>query len=108
MQHIAEAISDILEFTAGASFSGFCGNKMLKHAVYRNLTLIGEAANLLTKAYRDTHSAVEWPKIIGMRHVLVHDYYEADDAIVWQTIVESLPQQQEQIRAIQAGTPARR
>ncbi|GHU93904.1 DUF86 domain-containing protein [Bacteroidia bacterium] len=92
LQHIVEAIDDILEFTQEQSFEGFCNNKMMKHAVYRNLTIIGEAANLLTQAYRATHTEVEWSKIIGMRHVLVHDYYEADDSIVWQTIVESLPQ----------------
>ena len=64
---------------------------MLRHAVYRNFTVIGEAANLLTKEYKEAYPFVEWHRIIGMRHVLVHDYYKADDVVVWQTITEDLP-----------------
>jgi uncharacterized protein with HEPN domain len=50
-----------------------------------------KAANLLTKEYRDTNTTIEWSKIISMRHILVHGYYEADDNIVWQTIINDLP-----------------
>jgi uncharacterized protein with HEPN domain len=91
LHHIHTAIDDILEFVENKTFDDFQTNKMLKHAVYRNLTIIGEAANLLTKEYRDAHSFIEWVKIIGMRHVLVHGYYEADDNIVWRTITADLP-----------------
>jgi uncharacterized protein with HEPN domain len=91
LQHILVAIDDILEFTKRQSFETFQSNKMLKHAVYRNLSVIGEAANLLTQEYRESHSVIEWSKIIGMRHVLVHGYYEVDDQMVWQTILYDLP-----------------
>jgi uncharacterized protein with HEPN domain len=91
LQHILTAIDDIFEFTGSKTFEDFQINKMLKHAVYRNLTIIGEAANLLTKEYRDAHPAIEWMKIISMRHVLVHGYYDADDNIVWRTITADLP-----------------
>jgi uncharacterized protein with HEPN domain len=91
LQHILTAIGDILEFVGNSTFEEFQKNKMLKHAVYRNLTIIGEAANLLTKEYRAAHPAIAWVKIIGMRHVLVHGYYEADDSIVWRTITTDLP-----------------
>jgi uncharacterized protein with HEPN domain len=40
-------------------------------------------------------------KIIGMRHVLVHGYYETDNSIVWQTIVEELPQLRKNIIPIE-------
>jgi uncharacterized protein with HEPN domain len=92
LQHMLEAVNDVLEFTAGKSFEDFCASKMLKHAVYRNFTIIGEAASLLTKEFRDAHNSVSWKQIIGMRHVLVHGYYEAEDSIVWRAIEEDLPQ----------------
>jgi uncharacterized protein with HEPN domain len=91
LRHILTAIDDIFEFTGDKTFEDFQANKMLKHAVYRDLAIIGEAANLLTKEYRDAHPAIEWMKIIGMRHVLVHGYYDADDLIVWRTIIADLP-----------------
>jgi len=91
LQHIAESVSDILEFTEEITLNEFIQNKMLKHAVYRNFAVIGEAANLLTKEYREAYPHIEWNRIIGMRHVLVHGYYKADDVVVWQTITEDLP-----------------
>ena len=91
MQHMFEAVNDILEFTAGKSFDDFKSNKMMKHAIFRNFAVIGEAANLLTKEYKIAHPEIAWNEIIGMRHVLVHGYYDADETIVWQTIVEDLP-----------------
>jgi uncharacterized protein with HEPN domain len=100
LQHILTAIDDIFEFTESKTFEDFQMNKMLKHAVYRNLTIIGEAANLLTKEYRDAHPAIEWVKIISMRHVLVHGYYDADDNIVWRTITADLPSLRESIASL--------
>ena len=89
--YIMEAIDDILEFAENKSLNDFESTKILKHAIYRNFTVIGEAANLLTKEYREANNVIEWHKIIDMRHVLVHGYYEADDKIVWQTITDDLP-----------------
>ncbi|MCL2027489.1 MAG: DUF86 domain-containing protein [Bacteroidales bacterium] len=98
LQHMLDAVNDILEFTANHSFDDFCANKMMKHAVYRNLTIIGEAANLLTKDFREMHNTISWPQIIGMRHVLVHGYYEVECSVVWDTIENDLPKLRDEIR----------
>ena len=34
---------------------------------------------------------IPWPKIIGMRNVLVHGYFEIDAAIVWEAATRDLP-----------------
>ena len=100
IQHIMEAIDDILEFAENKTFDDFKSMKILRHAIYRNLTIIGEAANLLTKEYRAANNVIEWHKIIGMRHILVHGYYEADDKIVWQTVTDDLPQLRKMLKAL--------
>jgi uncharacterized protein with HEPN domain len=103
LQHMLEAVNDILEFTANRSFEDFSTDKMLKHAVYRNLVIIGEAANLLTKEFREAHNAISWSQIIGMRHVLVHGYYEVENSVVWQTIENDLPKLQKDILQLSQG-----
>ena len=92
LSHIIEAIDNLIEFTKGISFDEYKGNKILRFAVIKNLEIIGEAAYLLTNEFKEKHPEVEWKVIIGMRHVLVHDYYQISDEMVWATIqTELLP-----------------
>jgi uncharacterized protein with HEPN domain len=93
-----EAISNIFEFTQGLSFDDFCDNKMLRFAVVKNLEIVGEAAYLLTKDFKNQHAEVEWDDIIAMRHVLVHGYYQIKNKRIWATILNELPLLQPQIK----------
>ena len=88
--HILEAIDNLFEFTGGLSFEEYQNNRILQFAVIKNLEIIGEAAYLLTKEFRETHPEVEWETIICMRHVLVHGYYQIKDEIIWATIQTDL------------------
>lgn len=100
LMHILEAINNIFEFTQNVSFDEYQGNKILKFAVIKNLEIVGEAAYLLTQEFRDSHPEVEWHSIIGMRHVLVHGYYQISDEIVWATIQKELQPLKENIQKL--------
>ena len=88
--HMIEAINNIFEFIGDRSFEDFRNNKMLRFAIIKNLEIIGEAAYLLTKKFKLEHDIIEWNDIIGMRHILVHDYYLVSDEIIWATIESDL------------------
>ena len=90
LNHIIESIDNIFEFTTDLTFSDFDNDKMLKFAVIKNLEIIGEACNLLTKEIKENYSDIEWQAIIGLRHVLVHGYYQISNTIIWNTITEDL------------------
>ncbi|WP_102408673.1 DUF86 domain-containing protein [Parabacteroides bouchesdurhonensis] len=98
--HMIEAIDNIMEFTQDVDSESYKKNKVLRFAVIKNLEIIGEAAYLLTKEFREAHSEVEWHVIIGMRHVLVHGYYRIRDEIVWATITQELQPLKKQVMQI--------
>lgn len=98
--HMLEAIENIIEFIYGKTFEDYKNNKMLRFAVIKNLEIIGEAAYLLSKDFRLKHNSIEWNDIIGMRHILVHDYYQISDEIVWTTIDADLLPLKEKISKI--------
>ena len=90
LNHIIESIDNIFEFTQNLEFSDFESNKMLKFAVIKNLEIIGEASNLLTKELKAKHADIKWNVIIGLRNVLVHGYYEISNTIIWNTVTDDL------------------
>ena len=55
------------------------------YSVMKNVEVIGEAANMLTRHFRETHTELPWRLIVSMRNVLVHGYAQVSDADLWQT-----------------------
>ena len=90
LNHMIEAIDNIFEFVDGKSFDVYKQDKILRFAVIKNLEIVGEAAYLLTKDLKAKHDTIEWADIIGMRHILVHGYYQIRDEIIWATIETEL------------------
>ena len=86
-----ESIANIEEFLRGVdSYADFVGSKVLCHAVVYNLQCIGESVYMLSREFRDSHPAMDWDAIEGLRHVLVHDYYQVNMETVWGIIQQDL------------------
>ncbi len=56
----------------------------------RHLQIIGEAASRLSDDARSRQPDMPWRKIIGMRHVLVHGYFDVDLDLVWSVVEHEL------------------
>jgi uncharacterized protein with HEPN domain len=80
---IVDCISDIDEFTKGIEFYEFEKDKMRKLAVERQLEVIGQAANKLSKEAQDSIKNIPWGNIIGLRNKLAHDYGEILAERIW-------------------------
>lgn len=87
---ILEAI-DRIERYAVQGRQAFEQNELIQTWFTQNLQVIGEAARALSSEIRNQHPEVPWVKIIGMRNVLTHNYFEIDFDIVWAVVEEELP-----------------
>ncbi len=97
LRHISECIGHINDYLNGKSFDDMKADIMCYHAVVYNIMIIGEAANLLTKDFRDKHPEVPWRDIIDMRNALVLGYITTNATLVWETCANDLPLLQKQI-----------
>ena len=97
LHHIKERIDNVMSFLEGKSFEDMTANVMCYHAVVHNIMIIGEAANLLTNEFRESHPEVPWRDIVDMRNVLVHGYYTTSPVFIWETYTKDLPPLLQQI-----------
>jgi uncharacterized protein with HEPN domain len=97
LHHILDAIGLIEEYTKGMSENEFFANSMAHDAVVRQIEIIGEAARSISEEFREKHSKLPWGKMIGIRNKIIHEYFNANYAIVWDTVSEDLPGLKESI-----------
>jgi len=55
---------------------------MMRFACIKQIEIIGEAANHLSAETKEQIKSVLWRQIIGMRHILVHEYFGIDAHLV--------------------------
>ena len=99
LDHILECINNINEFVEGKTFEQIEGDKMCYFAIVYQLVIIGEAANMLTKEFRDVHPQTPWREIVSMRNFIVHGYNVVDKNEVWSLIQDDLQPLKKQIEA---------
>lgn len=76
----------------------FDGDELVQVWIVHHLAIIGEAAAKLTQEMRASMAEVPWPEIIGMRNILVHEYFGVDRDIVWAVVEKDLPPLRDAIR----------
>jgi uncharacterized protein with HEPN domain len=89
--HILDAITEIENYTTNVELKEFLQNSMMRFASIKQIEIVGEAANYITPETKQLFSDIEWKQIIGMRHILIHEYFGVDANLVWQVIMNDIP-----------------
>lgn len=105
LQDILDSIAEVLENTP-ESEAVFDGNKLVRSHVLRHIQIIGEASWRLSQAIKDANTQVPWKQIAGMRHVLVHDYFQVNWSRVYVTARDHVPALKPNVEAMLASLPA--
>ena len=89
--HILDAISEIENYIQDADKDTFVDNSMMFNATLHQLEIIGEAANGLSDEFLMEHPTIPWARIIGLRNLIVHEYFGVDDQTIWSIVTINLP-----------------
>lgn len=91
LDHIKDAIERLVEFDESCPLENIDEKDIRYYGAVKLLEIIGEAAYKLTNEFKTDHPETPWKFIVGMRHVLVHGYFQISRANVIRTIREDLP-----------------
>lgn len=98
IKDILHAIDKIAHYTKNMTVSEFKKNELVIDAVIRNFEIIGEASNSVPLVIQNAHPHISWRQIIGLRNLLIHEYFGVDVNAVWQTVHIDLPDLKQQLR----------
>ena len=91
LSDIQEAVRRATVYTDGMTYELFQMDTKTQDAEIRNLEVIGEAVKNLSIEFRNQYPNVPWKSMAGVRDRLIHHYFGVDFEIVWNIVIEELP-----------------
>jgi uncharacterized protein with HEPN domain len=86
-----QAADRIARIVAGKSFEDYLADDVLRWAVERQFTVVGEALAALRRIEPSLAGNIpDLARIIAFRNVLIHGYAGVDDRLVWGVIERDL------------------
>ena len=73
------------------SIEAIIKDRVLFYGLSKMIEIIGEAAYMITKDYKQEHLELPWRQIEGMRHILVHGYFSISPEVLWDVIQNDIP-----------------
>jgi uncharacterized protein with HEPN domain len=87
---ILGAIEEIEEYSS-LGHDAYVQNKLIQGWMILQLERIGEAVARLSESVRRECPHVPWQDIVGMRNLLIHEYFGISPTRVWMTVVNDVP-----------------
>jgi uncharacterized protein with HEPN domain len=94
---IKSSIESIFEFLGEKrNFFEYQNNKLLRRGIEREIEIIGEAMNRLTKIAPDIQIE-NARQIVDTRSWVIHGYDKVDDVVIWGVISNHLPKLRKEV-----------
>jgi len=105
LQHALDAIDKIQRYLKGIKKADFLADDMTQDACIRQLQVIGESVNRIQSRTQKANPNIPWAKIIGLRNVVVHEYFGINGKIIWSIIKKDLPLIKDQFKELIVQLP---
>ena len=93
--YLGKILNDLefmMEQTNGKTMDEIENNVLLLDSIMFRLIQISENSDKLTIEFKTKYKELPWRSIKGMRNRIVHDYGFIDMAIIYDTVINSIPE----------------
>ncbi len=91
LRHMLDATCEAVAFIKDSRREDLDNDRKLTLALVKDIEIIGEAAYQISEETRQNLPDIPWDDIVGMRHRLVHAYFDINLDVLWKTVQEDLP-----------------
>lgn len=92
LEHMLEDAFDAMQFAVDVGTpEALATDRRNRKAIIMSILNIGELAKNLPQEYKSAHHEIPWKNIIGMRERAAHGYHIMDNDIVWDVVINHLP-----------------
>ncbi len=91
LKDIGEAVAAVEKYAAKGR-DAFEKDELIQTWILHHLLILGEAAAKVSDGFKEKHAEIPWSKVVGMRNILVHNYFGIDIDVVWGVVESDLPQ----------------
>ena len=103
LKDILAAIDRIMAKTSEGR-AAFEKDEMLQVWVLYHLQVVGEAARALSSRFRTAYPDKMWSEAVGLRNILVHEYFELDNEEIWKVVELDLPDLRHRVEQVLRST----
>lgn len=91
LQDILVSARLAISYLEVTSLEEFAKDIQLQDSVVRRLEIIGEAASHIAEEAAADLPELPWRKMVDMRNFTIHQYWDVDVNVVWETVKHDLP-----------------
>ncbi|MBI3512329.1 MAG: DUF86 domain-containing protein [Bacteroidetes bacterium] len=102
--HILECTVQIEEYMKDITREKFLDQRMIQDAVIRQIEIIGEATKNISVEFRELHQDIPWKRMAGMRDVIIHEYFQVNIEVVFETANSWIPELRSKIKTLLGTT----
>ena len=100
LQHILDETIYLSRQTSNLSKEQFIQDETLRRAFVRSIEIIGEATKKVPKNIQNKYPHIQWRAMASMRDRLIHAYFGIDYDIVWDVVINKIPDLQQNVEEI--------
>ncbi len=102
LRHILDEIAFLKRISAERTLDDLINDDYFSHAVRSAIEVIGEAAINVPDRIKSEDPDIPWREMAALRNRIIHGYFRIDYSIVWNVIIQDLPEIEPKISALLA------
>lgn len=87
-----DCVEKLESVTLGLTYDDFCNDIKSFYAAMSLVSILGEAANQISKVTEDLPDTIPWDNLRAIRNRIVHAYFDVDSQILWVIASVEVPQ----------------